>query len=212
MIGGHGGIVLAGGLSTRMGSPKPELDWRGTSLLAHVVQLVQRGTGGPVVVICAAGQQLPPLPDEIEVVSDDVPASGVLGGIATGLRVLAGRVDVAYVSATDMPLLHPAFVRRVCDAVSGDAQIALPRAHGHLHPLAAAYRTELAPLAARLVADGLLRPAELFARARTVELDEVVLLADEALRGADPTLDSLFNVNDAVGWDWAQARVRDRPS
>ena len=188
-----------------MGRPKELLEWNGVPLLAHVVQVLAAGTGGPVVVVRAAGQQLPPLPGTVEIVDDEQPGQGVLAGIARGLRQLAGSVEVAYASAVDMPLLQPAFVQRVCTAVTGDVEIALPSAGGHLQPLAAAYRTSLAPLATRLVRESSLRPADLFAVARTLLLDKEALLADAELRRYDPELESLINVNDPGEWERIRA-------
>ena len=72
-------------------------------------------------------------------------------GIAAGLAALTGRADIAFVSSTDMPFLHPAFVRRVLRAAADGADVGLPLARGYPQPLAAAYRVTLAPLAARLV-------------------------------------------------------------
>src|SRR5215213_7709623 len=56
------GIVLAGGRSSRMGTPKAALEWHGSTLLRRVVGVVARSVDGPVVVVRAPGQQLPALP------------------------------------------------------------------------------------------------------------------------------------------------------
>jgi len=48
--------VLAGGRSSRMGTPKAALEWHGSTLLRRTVGIVARATGGPVVVVRAAGQ------------------------------------------------------------------------------------------------------------------------------------------------------------
>ena len=56
------GIVLAGGRSSRMGTPKAALEWHGSTLLHRTVSIVARATGGPVVVVRAPGQDLPDLP------------------------------------------------------------------------------------------------------------------------------------------------------
>lgn len=202
------GVVLAGGRSSRMGTPKAELGWHGSTLLNHTVTVLAAATGGPVVVVRAAGQSLPPLPDGTRVVADPRPGKGPLQGIAAGLAALTGHADAAYVSATDMPFLHPAFVRRVLAVLAADrADAALPVARGYPQPLAAAYRVALAPLADRLVAAGRLRLADLFAECTVTQLDEARLLADAALAAADPGLDSLINVNDPAGY--AAARARD---
>ena len=64
------GIVLAGGRSTRMGSPKAALEWHGSTLLRRITGIVGRAVDGPVVVVRAPGQALPALPDGVEVVED----------------------------------------------------------------------------------------------------------------------------------------------
>src|SRR5438309_2356939 len=112
------GVVLAGGPSSRMGSPKASLEWHGSTLLRRTAGIVARAAAGPVVVVRAPGQDLPALPDWAEVVDDPREDRGPVQGIAAGLAALAGRAEVAFVAATDMPFLHPAFVRRVLNAAA----------------------------------------------------------------------------------------------
>jgi molybdopterin-guanine dinucleotide biosynthesis protein A len=200
------GIVLAGGRSSRMGTPKAALEWHGSTLLRRVTGLVARGVDGPVVVVRAPGQPLPALSPGVEVVEDAREGRGPLEGLAAGLAALDGDVDVAYASSTDAPLLHPAFVRRVAGAIDDDVDIALPRAHGHTQPLAAAYRTTLLPVLERLLADDRLRPAFLFDECRVRRLDEAALLADSDVAALDPELDSVLNLNEPADYEAARAR------
>ena len=137
-------MVLAGGRSSRMGTPKAALEWHGSTLLRRTVGILARATGGPVVVVRAPGQELPALPPDVEIISDPREGKGPVQGLAAGLGALADRADVAFVSSTDMPFLHPAFVRRVLRAVHEGADVGLPVARGYPQPLAAAYRTKLA--------------------------------------------------------------------
>ena len=44
---------------------------------------------------------------------------GPIQGLAAGLAAIAGRAEIAFVCSTDMPFLHPAFVRRVLRAAGG---------------------------------------------------------------------------------------------
>ena len=111
------GIVLAGGRSSRMGSPKAALEWHGSTLLRRVTGVVARAVDGPVVVVRAPGQTLPELPPGIEVVEDPREGLGPLQGLAAGLRAIEDRADAAYLSATDVPFLHPGFVRAVVRAL-----------------------------------------------------------------------------------------------
>jgi hypothetical protein len=48
------GVVLAGGRSSRMGTPKAALEWHGSTLLRRTAGILARVTDGPVVVVRAA--------------------------------------------------------------------------------------------------------------------------------------------------------------
>ena len=201
-------MVLAGGRSSRMGAPKAALEWHGSTLLRRTVGILARATGGPVVVVRAKGQELPELPKDVEVIDDPQPNKGPVQGIAAGLAALQDRADVAFVSSTDMPFLHPAFVRRVLRAVHEGADVGLPVARGYPQPLAAAYRTKLAVTAERLVAAGRLRPAFLFEQCAVSRLDEAALKDDPVLAALDPRLTSVVNVNEPDDYRTA----RDEPA
>jgi molybdenum cofactor guanylyltransferase len=200
------GIVLAGGRSTRMGTAKAALEWHGSTLLRRVTGLVGRVVDGPVVVVGAPGQDLPALGPDVEVVADPREGLGPLQGLAAGLAATAGRAEAAFVCSTDLPFLHPAFVRRVLRALDGGVEVALPVARGYPQPLAAGYRTALAPDVARLVAAGRLRPAFLLETHAVARLDDAELLADPVVAALDPDLDSVVNVNDPAGYRAARER------
>jgi molybdenum cofactor guanylyltransferase len=164
------GIVLAGGRSRRMGRPKAWLDWHGEPLLRRVVGLVARGTGGPVVVVRAPGQELPPLPSDVRVVEDARAGRGPLQGLLAGLEAADG--DVAFAASTDAPFLHPRFVAAVCAAIAS-ADAAVPCVDGLRRPLAAAYRTALVPLVAELVEAGRLDAGSLVERCNACWLEQL---------------------------------------
>jgi molybdopterin-guanine dinucleotide biosynthesis protein A len=201
------GIVLAGGRSSRMGTPKAALEWHGSTLLRRTVGILARVTDGPVLVVRAPGQALPDLPPQVDVVDDPREGLGPVQGLAAGLAAAAGRADVAFVCSTDLPFLHPAFVRRVLRAVAGGADVSLPVARGYPQPLAAAYRATLAPVAERLVAEGRLRPAFLFEECAVTRLDEAALRGDPILAALDPELDSVLNINEPGEYQAARARI-----
>jgi molybdopterin-guanine dinucleotide biosynthesis protein A len=199
-------VVLAGGRSSRMGSTKAALPWHGSTLLRHVCGLVARGVDGPVLVVRASGQPLPHLPANVEVIDDVHADLGPMEGIAVGLAALQERADIAFVCGTDVPLLQPAFVRRIVRASATSDRpfdIVLPHAHGHDQPLAGAYRSALAPTVAELVAADRLRLGVLIAQCAVLRLDE------PALRAVDPDLDSLVNLNEPA--DYAAAHARPEP-
>jgi molybdenum cofactor guanylyltransferase len=207
-MAGSAGVVLAGGRSTRMGTPKVALEWHGSTLLRRTVGILARATDGPIVVVRAPGQPLPDLPPDTQVVDDPREGKGPVQGIAAGLAALRGRAEVAFICSTDLPFLHPAFVRRVVRALaeSDGTDVILPVARGYQQPLAAAYRVSLADAAERLVRQDQLRPAFLFAECDVTRLDDAELLADPALAAADPDLDSVINVNEPADYHAARAR------
>ena len=205
---GTAGVVLAGGRSSRMGTPKAALEWHGSTLLRRTVGVLARATDGPVVVVRAPGQDLPELPAGTVVADDPREGKGPVQGIAAGLAALREHADAAFVSSTDMPFLHPAFIGRVMRALTapGGPDVVLPVAHGFRQPLAAGYKVSLAEAAQRLVGQDQLRPAFLFAGATVTQLDDAGLLADPVLAALDPDLDSVLNVNDPAGYQTARAR------
>jgi molybdopterin-guanine dinucleotide biosynthesis protein A len=201
-------VVLAGGMSTRMGAPKAALEWHGSTLLRRTAGILARVTDGPVVVVRAAGQDLPGLPKGTIVTDDPREGKGPVQGIAAGLGALRGQADIAFISSTDMPFLHPAFARRVLRVLedSDSTDVALPVARGYKQPLAAAYRVTLADAAERLVKEDRLRPAFLFGECTVRQLDDEALKTDPLIAALDPDLDSVMNVNTPADYQAARAR------
>lgn len=188
------GIILCGGSSSRMGSPKAWLPWGGRTFLECSVAAVAEGLGdphAPVVVVAAPAQLLPPLPDTARVVADPGGDLGPLQGLVTGLAALPPGVEAAFVAACDGPLLRPAVVARMLQLLlSNDAtDAAVPGDPDAPHPLAAAYRPRLLPAAARNLAERRLSLRHLLREAAT----RFVPVADFA--DIDPGLLSFASVN-----------------
>jgi molybdopterin-guanine dinucleotide biosynthesis protein A len=191
-----------------MGTPKAALEWHGSTLLRRTYGILARVTSGPVVIVRAAGQDLPDLPTGTLTVDDPREGKGPVQGIAAGLAALRGRADIAFICSTDMPFLHPAFARRVLRVLedSENTDVALPLARGFKQPLAAAYRVSLADAAERLVQEDRLRPAFLFEECTVDTLDDATLKQDPVLAALDPDLDSVVNVNTPADYEAARAR------
>src|SRR5947209_5781711 len=190
-----GGIVLCGGQSKRMGRPKAWLPFRGEIMLPRVVRLLGEVVA-PVVVVAAPGQDVPPLPEHVAVARDPEKGRGPLQGLAAGLEALRGRCEAAYLSSCDVPLLRPAFVRRLIDLL-GEHAICVPHTDGFHHPLAAVYRVEVLETVRSLLSEGRMRPVFLFE-----SLPTRVVEAEES-RDVDPTLQSLRNLNTPEAYEAA---------
>jgi molybdopterin-guanine dinucleotide biosynthesis protein A len=204
-----GGIVLAGGRSSRMGLDKALLDRLGVPLVSYVSSVLSEAVDGPVVVVRGAGATLGGLVEGIEVVQDALPDQGPLEGLRAGLAALAGRADVAFVASVDLPLLRVELVRAVMGALEAhpEAQVVVPRVGGHRHPLAAAYRLEVLATVEALLEAGERRLGLVPERCVAVELDAATLLADGALARADPELASLVDVDSPAELRAALARL-----
>ena len=192
-----------------MGRPKAGLEWHGSTLLYRTAALLARTVGGPIVVVSAPDQRFPELPADVLVVADPVCGLGPMQGLAAGLAAVAADAPVAFVCSTDLPFLHPAFVRRVLRGFADDTDVVLPVARGFRQPLAAGYRTALAGLIETLLGEGNPRPGMLFGHCRVAQLDDDTLLADADLARLDPALASVVNINHPD--DYAAARCTPPP-
>lgn len=183
-----GGIVLSGGQSRRMGTPKAWLPFGDELMLPRVVRLLGQAVDR-LVVVAAPDQELPPLPDSVCVVRDPVAGRGPLQGLAAGLCALPDSSEFAYVTGTDAPFLAPDWIGCLA-ALIGNHDLAIPFIAGNLQPLAALYR----------------RCAALPAAQRQLEANQLSLLSlcdvvrtrivvDDELRRVDPRLRTVFNVN-----------------
>lgn len=182
-----GGIVLAGGRSRRMGRAKAMLPFGPERMLQRVVRLLGEAVK-PVVVVAACNQELHELPSEVIVVRDRRPDLGPLEGLAAGLIAMRGRREAAMVTACDVPLLLPDYVRRLV-ALSSGYDATVPHVGGFDEPLSAVYRTSVLAEIENLLGEGRMRPVYLFDRVRTRRVTE------KELADADPELRSLANVN-----------------
>jgi molybdopterin-guanine dinucleotide biosynthesis protein A len=182
-----GGVVLCGGQSSRMGRPKAWLPFGDETMLGRVVRLLG-DVVVPVIVVAAPEQDVPPLPEGVEIVRDPERGRGPLQGLSAGLAALQGKADAAYASSCDVPFLRPEFVKRMIDLLGGQA-ICVPDVGGYKHPLAAVYRVEVAAAARQLMAEERWRPAFLFERVPTR------VVTREELADVDATMQSLWNLN-----------------
>jgi len=193
-----------------MGRPKATLEWHGSTLLHRTAAVVGRAVDGPVLVVRAPGQELPELPAGVQTVEDPVEGLGPMQGVAAGLAAVRDQAGVAFVCSTDLPFLHPAYVRRVLRGLADPAvDLVLPTVRGFRQPLAAGYRTALAGLIAEQLERGNRRPGMLLKHCTAVQPDDAALLADPDVARADPELDSVQNVNTPE--EYAAARARPAP-
>jgi molybdopterin-guanine dinucleotide biosynthesis protein A len=191
-----------------MGEPKALLDWHGQTAVEHAVAVVREGIGdGPVCVVRAPGQRLPPL-DAI-VVDDAVAYDGPLAALHTGLVALTGEAEVAFACGVDTPLLAPAFVRAVLRSLHKGDDAVVPIIGGRSQPLLAVYRVRIAPRLRALLDDGAFGLRDIPRTSAVRQVGEWELISDPELDDADPRLDSAENTNTPE--EWAALLARSMP-
>ena len=176
--------LLVGGASRRMGRPKAELPWRGTTLAQWQGSRLSR-MFREVWVVAKAGQEIPETPARRLDERADPPAA--IHGVMRALEEASGRV---FVLAVDLPYLPDSLIDRIArQGAATPAPALLPEAEGRLQPLAAVWDVAVLPAARRRVEAGDLSLTDL-ARAVGAEI-----LVAEAWTGLDPDGMAFRNLN-----------------
>jgi molybdenum cofactor guanylyltransferase len=182
-----------------MGTSKALLPFGPETMLQRVVRVLGEVVTR-IVVVAAAGQELPPLPESVMVTRDEREGRGPLEGLRAGLTALPGDIDAAYVTSCDVPLLVPGFIREMFDLAHG-YDIAVMEIDGFTHPLSAVYRPSVLPAVESLLAHDRLRPAFLFEATRTRRVRAAEITTDRELR-------TLRNLNTREDYERALAEVQ----
>ena len=184
---GLSGIVLAGGLSRRLGRDKAVEPFGDEPLIARVIGRLSTLTNETVVVVNneARGAELP-LPDEARVAVDIYPESGSLGGIFSGLT--AANNDWGFIVACDMPFLNTDLIAHML-TLREDYDAVVPLLDGYPEPTHAAYSKACLPHIESRLSAGQLKIAGFFDDVRVRYVSESEILGYDAERL------SFFNVN-----------------
>lgn len=183
-----GGIVLAGGRSTRFGRDKLVEPIDGRPLLDRAVEAVQAVASDVVVVVAPGTERV--VPAGARVVHDRDAYQGPLAGVAAGLAALEADVERVIVVGGDMPALAPRVLRRLVDGLGPHATAVLLGTAEDPAPLPAAFgRREASVAAAALLETGERRLRALAARLETTVVPAAEWAAD------DPTAATLRDID-----------------
>lgn len=200
MMKGFDAVILAGGLSTRMGTDKATLSLSpgGPTLIEWIAYRLSKVAASVLVV---SGRADTPVPSGAQLVADAVQGVGALAGVYSGLR--AASTGTAFVVATDMPLvnlrvvLYMASLARRFDAL-------VPLVNGQMEPLHAFYGSGCLPAMERAIQRGDRRIVSFFHEIRVGHPDERVL------QRLDPRGLSFLNVNTPAEWEAVAPELRRR--
>ena len=192
-------VILAGGVSRRMGRDKATLPLGESTLLQGVIDVVAPLFERLVVSVGTPRADLP-WPQ----ICDEHPGRGPLAGLYAALT----QVDTPWIFAlgTDMPFVAPSLVECLA-ARRADFDAVVARVHGHPQPLGAFYSTRCrAPFAALLAGDATDgRHRSLRAALETIA---VCYVDERELLTADPGLHSFFDLDTPQDVDRARQLLR----
>jgi molybdopterin-guanine dinucleotide biosynthesis protein A len=201
------GLLLAGGLSRRMGGGDKSLRLLGgRPLLGHVIDRLRPQVSA--LVLNANGDPARFAPFGLPVVADSVPDfAGPLAGILAGLDwAAANRPDCPLVAsvATDAPFLPTDLVERLAHGMKAqNAELACAASGGQAHPVIGLWPVALREDLRRALAVENIRKVDLWtARHRLA----IVSFPEEI-----PGLDPFFNANRPEDLDRASALLRQVP-
>ncbi len=133
-------LVLAGGLSRRMGRSKPWIEVGDTVLLRYVVSQLASAFSEVVISFAEPEQMEQHVP--YRVVFDRKRSAGPLAGLEAGL--MASRHEVMFAVACDMPYVTRS-VAELAVAAARSCDAAIPRHDGLFEPVCGAYRKTALP-------------------------------------------------------------------
>ena len=187
------GVILAGGLSSRMnGKNKALLDMGGVSIIQRTMTLLE-DIFEKVMVVSNTPHELLGL--DVKIVSDIFPDRCSLAGIHSAL--FHADTPWVFVVPCDNPFLSREMVTLVLSHRSDGATIVVPETERGLEPLCAAYSRENLKLAEMRLAEGRYKIQSLFRKKRTRKVPEA------EIRRIDPELRSFFNINTPEEYQWA---------
>ena len=193
------GIVLAGGISRRLGRNKALESIGGEPLIARVIGRLSEIAGATVVVVADMDQAARlPLPERSTVTEDVYPGKGSLGGIFSGLRQATSPWSM--VVACDMPFLNLDLIRYMLSLREGQ-DVVVPLAEGRPEPTHALYSKSCLPFIDDQLESGDLKIARFYDKV------DVRYVSEEETARFDPDHLSFFNVNTQEDLDRSLALV-----
>jgi molybdenum cofactor guanylyltransferase len=172
------GVVLAGGRSSRFGRDKLAERIDGRTLLDSAIDGVTPAS--TEILVVAAPDAIPPVPDRVTLIHDQVAFEGPLAGVAAGLG--AAREPLILIVGGDMPTLVGAVIDSMLMALEAPGVEGVVLEHeGRARPLPIALRRDPALAAADvLLADGERRLRAL------IETLECTVIPERTWRALDP--------------------------
>jgi molybdenum cofactor cytidylyltransferase len=111
-----GAVILAAGMSRRMGVPKLFLDFHGKPLFLYSVECAIRSQLNPILIV--GGEHVQLLQDHtkglpVEIISNPDYRKGMAASLKLGIEAMDGRVDALLVFLADQPFVPPMLIKKL---------------------------------------------------------------------------------------------------
>ena len=184
------GVILAGGESKRMGTPKALKIWQGKPLLQHAIDKMT--SIFPRVYIIESRRtffHLRFFHPNVRWILDEKEFQGPLQAMVTATMEITE--EKLFFCACDMPQIQGQVIHSICDALQKKTLAAIPVIHGVWQPLFAAYWRQrlLQAILANPIGDK--GPTQIL---KKIE-DQILLLPETLFRPQDPHLENWIQLN-----------------
>ena len=182
------GIILIGGLSTRMGSDKALLPVEGSTLLQYCINTISQVVD-EIVVVNAPDRAAPEIHSDIPLVfgEDRLADEGPLIGMAAGLALANHSISI--VTAVDMPLIRSQLLELLIKKIDNKHKWVVPIADGRPQPLCSVLSTSSLSIISAKILEGVRAPMAL-----ADDLNAYMLKENE-WKEVDPNGQSFKNIN-----------------
>ncbi len=178
-----GGIILSGGLNSRIGLNKAFLEISGKKIIERTVLLFKEIFEETIIVTKnpLIYQDL-----DVRITTDVQDITGSLMGVYSGL--LSATSEYNFIVACDMPLINEDVARYLINK-SSRYDAVIPFCQGRLQPLHAVYSKRCIKPLEDLINSGHMRITRLFEKVKSRKVEE------EELKKIDPDFKSFININ-----------------
>jgi molybdopterin-guanine dinucleotide biosynthesis protein A len=179
------GIILSGGLNTRMGGrDKARLELGGRSFIERILTAIDRFFKEFLLVTRQPElyQNLP-----VRIVEDIFNVRTPLTGIHAGLVNMDA--DYGFCTSCDIPFLKTDLVRMLVSSIDVHSDIVVPSVGTYFQPLCAVYSKRAIPYIEQSLTNGDIKTDRIYQKLRVKKVPY------SSLQTVDPKLESFFNVN-----------------
>ena len=185
------GIILAGGLSRRLGRNKAVENIKNKPLLSIVYDSIKPFVNELIIVVNNKQRQ-----EELSFLknanfaTDEYNNSGSLGGIYTGL--LKANNEKTLVVACDMPFISPSIISLMISKIKSSADIIIPETEGFKHSTHAIYSKSCIEIIKKNLDDNNLKISNIFNMCKTK------IISENEIYTTEPYTKSFFNINNEM--------------